>query len=138
MSLRMLTAAVWTAAVGTASHPRGPRIERLADGPLAGPLGDDGPQPAIPCRGFEHHLAADREADPTDAPLAHVRPALQPGDGGVDVPARTPAVRVRGALALLVAVHVQEQHAVPAPDEHPRMLDLADSRRERDHCGSVA
>ena len=134
----MLTAAVSTVAVGMASHPRGPRMQPLADGSLAGALGDDGAEAGVPGGRFEHLLAADREADPADTPLAHVGPALQPGDRGVEVPGRAPAECVRGALALLVAAHVQQQDAVPMADEHPRMVELADPRRERDHCRPVA
>ena len=47
-------------------------------------------------RGLDHHLAADREADATDASRVDVRPALQVRDRGVDVALALPAERGSG------------------------------------------
>jgi hypothetical protein len=78
---------------------------------------------------LEHHLAADGEADPADPPVADVRLLLQPRDGGVDVLRVVPAEQVRVALTAVVATRVEQEHSVAVAGEHPRLRQLALTRR---------
>ena len=102
-----------------------PANEVLADRAYTRALGDDGAEPGVGGGGLEHHLAADREADPSDAAAGDVGPPLQPGDGGVDVPGPGPAEEVRVSLATVVAARVEQEHAVAVADEHPGLRQLA-------------
>ena len=93
MPLRTASAVVWTAACGTTNQPRGPADQILADRASAGTFGDDCAQTGIARRRLQHHLATDREANPPDATIVHVRLLSQPGDCSIDVlclhPSRT-------------------------------------------------
>ena len=80
----------------------------VADGAAARALGHDRLQGRRLGRGRDHHLAADREADPADPFRIHVGTSLEEPDGCVDVSLALPPEEVRVALALALAAAVEE------------------------------
>ena len=83
-------------------------------------------------------LAADGEPDATNPALPHIGPALQEGDGGLEVSGGSPAEGVRIAIALALAATVEEQDAVAVTHEYSRRPLRARPSGCCDHRGAVS
>ena len=111
---------------------RSSRTERLLPA-----LGHDRPERGGLRSRFDHHLAADGEADPADPVGVDIGPTLQEGNGRVDVSLALPAEEIRVALALALAATVEHQDAVAVPREHLRPLLRGGAAGEGDHRRAV-
>ena len=67
---------------------------------------------------LEHHLAADRQADPADAVGVDVGARLEVVDRRLHVAVAAPAEGVWLAVALALAAAVEDEHAVAVASEH--------------------
>ena len=112
-------------------------VEVFADRTFACALGYNSFESASSRGGFEHHLAADGEADAADPISLDIRAALQEADGGLDVLVPCPAPGIGVAFALAFATAVEQQNAVTVSREHARGFLCALAAREGDDSGAV-
>src|SRR4051812_29811778 len=112
---------------------RAPVAERLP----ARTLGHDRPEHLRVRRGMDQHLAADREADAADPLGVDVLAPAEVRGGSTEISIADPAEGVRITFARAFAAAVEEQDAVPVPNQHPCLLLRARPSGRNDHRRAV-